>query len=218
MLELKNVCKNYKEIKALDNVNLLINKGDYVSVTGNSGSGKSTLLFVMSMLESIDEGKIYFNGVDYASMKEKECARLRNKHFGFVFQAFNLENNYSVYENVEIPLLISGTNKNKIRKTVAEKLKMVGMYDRINSKAAALSGGEKQRVAIARALATNPEIIFADEPCGNLDTLNSGKIMDIFRSLNEQGTTIVLVTHNLIDARQANKQYFMSDGKLIKTE
>ena len=214
MIEIKNICKKYQNVNALDNVSLAIEDGDYIAIVGESGSGKSTLLYSIGLLESIDSGTIIYDGVDVSNLSEKELAKLRVEKIGFVFQAYNLEESYSVYENVEIPLLIRGKDKTERKAIVNEKLDMVGLLDRAKDKVSTLSGGQQQRVAIARALAGNPSVILADEPCGNLDSRNSHEIMSILGKLNNEGKTIILVTHNLNDAKLAKKIYTMQDGKI----
>ena len=216
MIELANVCKNYGDVRALDEVSLSIDSGDYIAIVGESGGGKSTLLYSIGLLENIDSGTITYDGVDVSNMSERELARLRNEHVGFVFQSYNLEASYSVYENVEIPLLIRGVNRAERRSIVEEQLDMVGLLDRAKDKVSTLSGGQQQRVAIARALVNAPSVILADEPCGNLDTNNSHEIMKILDMLNARGKTIVLVTHNEVDAHSAHKIYTMQDGRLME--
>lgn len=222
MIKLNSVFKTYDngkgKVKALDDVTIEIKKGEFIAITGRSGSGKSTLLYVIGMLENADSGEICVDGLDYNAICNKTKAEFRNKKIGFVYQNYNLENHYTAFENVETPLLIAGISKDKRIVAVDEKLNLVDMADRKNEIVKHLSGGEKQRIAIARALANNPEIILADEPCGNLDKKNSDIIMNIFKNLAKEGYTVLLVTHNLEDAMLADRILFMEDGRLIKKE
>ena len=219
MIKLTNVSKSYHirsgNVQALNDITFHIKSGEFVSITGKSGSGKSTLLNCMGLLDNIDEGSIFIDGKDVSSLKSREASALRNQKIGFVFQAYNLEPSYTVYNNLCIPMYIKHTSRKEIDKRVDETLELVGLTDKIKRRAVELSGGERQRVSIARALMCDPPIILADEPCGNLDTGNSEIIMKLFRTLSEQGKTVVLITHDTEAAAGADRQLVISDGKLI---
>ena len=209
IIKLENVVKKYVNkgnvFYAIKGVSFDIEKGCFFSLIGKSGSGKSTLLHLMAALDSPTEGKIIVNGNDLEEFSEKERCEFRNKKIGFVFQSYYLEESYSVYKNVEMPLIIMGMKKKDRKRLVMEAIEKVGLADKVNRKANKLSGGEKQRVAIARAIVNKPEIIFADEPCGNLDTENGNIIMDFFRDFTNTGVTVVLVTHNIEDAKKTDR-------------
>lgn len=219
MISIKNAVKEYSigkdTFRALNGVSLEIADGEFVAITGKSGSGKSTLLNIIGTLDSLSGGQITVDDFDISAFSSKQLANFRNKMIGFVFQNFYLEPGYSVYHNVEMPLVISGkTDGKKNRPLVEAALSEVGLLDKINSKARNLSGGEQQRVAIARAIINDPKYIFADEPCGNLDTANSNRIMNILIELNARGKTVVMVTHDETDALKAKRIITLSDGRL----
>ena len=218
MIKVENVVKEYGNkdniCLAVKGVSLEIERGSFFSLMGKSGSGKSTLLHLMAALDNPTAGKIVIDGRDIGEFSEKEKCRFRNEKMGFVFQSYFLEEKYSVYQNVEMPLIING-KKNKYRnKPVLEALQKVGLSDKKNKKVSELSGGEKQRVAVARAIVNNPEIIFADEPCGNLDTENGTIIMKLLREMADTGVTVVLVTHNLEDANKTDRIVTINDGTI----
>ncbi len=204
-----------KEFYALAGVDLTIQNGEFIAITGKSGSGKSTLLNMIGTLDRVTEGSVVVDGRDLATLSGKEVAQYRNKTVGFVFQSFYLEPSYSVYDNVELPLVLAGSVGRRNRARVEEALAAVGLVSKIKEKARDLSGGEQQRVAIARAIAGDPAYILADEPCGNLDTANSENIMRILAALHDSGKTIVMVTHDPEDARRADRIVTMSDGKIV---
>lgn len=218
VLSAKNIQKYYDiggtVIKAVDNVTLDIRKSDYISITGKSGSGKSTLMHIIGLLDSPTSGSLILNGKDVSNLPESELARIRNSEIGFVFQSFNLLQRTTALDNVILPLKYSKIPKNKWKSIAIEKLKLVGLGERIYNKSNELSGGQKQRVAIARALVNDPSIILADEPTGNLDTKTGLEITDIFNKLSEQGKTIILVTHDSELAEKTNKKIVMKDGKI----
>ena len=218
MIAVKNLNKDYvsddSAFRALNNVSFTINRGEFVAIMGPSGSGKSTLLHILSFLDKPTSGSYKFTGKSIDELDDKNLARVRNREMGFVFQAFNLLARSSVYENVELPLLYSGVSKNKREKLVHEAVEAVGLKDKIFQEAGKLSGGQKQRVAIARALVVNPNVIFADEPTGNLDSASGGQVMDILAKLNKAGKTIVLVTHETYTAEFANRAIHLKDGKI----
>ena len=220
MLQLNNVSKTFKtpagEVTAVNGVTLTVADGEFVSIVGKSGSGKSTLLNLIGTLDTPTEGTITLDEADYKSLNAKQIAKLRNSKLGFVFQRFNLEGEYTVLQNVELPLIIAGSLKNEAK--VRAVLEPLGIADKIKTKTKFLSGGEQQRVAIARAIVNNPQIILADEPCGNLDTESSVAVMDILCSLNEQGKTVILVTHDEEDAKRAKRIITLSNGKVISDE
>ena len=207
------------KVRALYNVNLEIKKGDFVSIMGPSGSGKSTLLNLLGCLDKPSKGTVLLDGLNITKIAEKNLHTLRRTKIGFVFQTFNLIPYLSAIENVELPM--EGTKKSKIeiRKRATELLEIVGLSERKEHRPHKLSAGEKQRVAIARALANNPAIILADEPTGNLDTKTKYEIMKLLCKLNhEQGTTIILVTHDNRVGERANRMLFINDGRLLKKE
>ena len=216
MITCNNLFKEFtsgKSFYAVNNVSIKIKKGEFVAVIGKSGSGKSTLMNMIGLIEQPTSGDIHIDGVSINKMKPSELARLRNKKIGYVFQSFYLEYAYPVYRNVEMPLLISNVEKKLRRQRVEHCLDMVGLLEKINVAAGDLSGGEKQRVCIARAIANNPDIILADEPCGNLDSENTENIMNILSELHRQGKTILLITHSMGEADKAERKIIMKDGK-----
>ena len=217
MIKCSNLVKKFRsgsEFYAVNDINIEIKKGEFVAVTGKSGSGKSTLMNMIGLIERQTSGEIFIDGDDTRNMTDKQLADLRNKKIGYIFQAFHLEYLYSVFHNVEMPLLISDVPSRLRKNRVKECLLAVGLEGKADELAGNLSGGEKQRVCIARALANDPEIILADEPCGNLDSENTENIMNILKELNKKGKTIVLITHNMDEARMADRIIFMKDGKL----
>jgi putative ABC transport system ATP-binding protein len=219
VLETKNLCKSYligdTVIKAVCNVNLVINRGDFMSITGKSGSGKSTLMHMLGLLDTPTSGELILNGKNTKGMNEKELARIRNSEIGFVFQTFNLLQRTTVLENVILPLTYSKVPKEKHEEMALEVIKQVNLEHRLNNRSNELSGGERQRVAIARALINNPSLILADEPTGNLDSKTGDEIEKIFLDLNKKGITIVLVTHDQDLAKIAKREIVLKDGEII---
>ncbi len=204
------------ETWALNNIHLTIDAGEYVSISGPSGCGKSTLLSVMGLLSSFTEGKYLLNGTEVSGLGEAEQARVRNQEIGFIFQAFNLIGDMSVFENVELPLTFRNDLSRKQRQDmVVEALEQVEIGHRQKHYPAELSGGQQQRVAIARALVGKPKVLLADEPTGNLDSKNAQIVMDQLASLHRKGSTIVMVTHDPRSAEQAQRQVSLFDGKLV---
>ena len=197
---------------ALRGVSFSIAKGEFVSIMGPSGSGKSTLLHVLSFLDRPTGGSYLFQGRSMNDMTDIELAHVRNKEMGFVFQAFNLLSRLTVYDNVEIPLLYSDVPPNQRRAMIEEAVRSVGLEEKLHVEAGRLSGGQKQRVAIARALVTQPDVIFADEPTGNLDSKSGMQVMDILDGLNKKGRTVVLVTHETHTAEFADRIIYIKDG------
>ena len=218
MIELKDISKNYGSFYALSGVNLQIEDGEFVAIVGESGSGKSTLLNLIGQIDTPSGGEIIVNGKTATKLPEKEVAAMRNKTFGFVFQSFFLEPTYAVAQNVEIPLLLGGVKKAERAERVAAALHKVGLAEKAKNKAADLSGGEQQRVAIARAIVNDPPVIIADEPCGNLDTKNGDKIMQLLKELNGEGKTVLMVTHSAEHAKWAKRIIKLCDGKVISDE
>lgn len=220
LIKVENLCKTYEndgvETPVLHDVSFSIEKGEFVSIMGPSGSGKSTLMQILGMLDRPSCGTYLFEGKDINKFTDDELAKLRNKKIGFVFQSFNLLPRTSVFENAELPLLyddnhLGASNKDK----VDAALKAVGMDHRMTYLSNQLSGGEKQRVAIARALVNDPEIIFADEPTGNLDSKSGLAVMKILQELNNHGHTIILVTHETYTAQHAKRILQMKDGVIV---
>lgn len=204
------------ETWALDDVHLTIDSGEYVAITGPSGCGKSTLLSVMGLLSSATEGKYVLNGKEVTRLDIADQARVRNQEIGFIFQAFNLIGDMSVFENVELPLTYrKDITRQRRREMVLAALEQVDMSQRQKHFPAQLSGGQQQRVAIARALVGQPKVLLADEPTGNLDSKNAQLVMDLLASLHNRGSTIVMVTHDPRSAEQAERQISLFDGKIV---
>ena len=201
-------------VKALDGVSLKVEDGEFVTIIGPSGSGKSTLMNIIGCLDEATEGEYFVDDVEISKYSENQLAFLRNKKMGFIFQGFNLLQNLSAYENVELPLIYQGISISERKKIVVSALEMVGMKERMKHRPSELSGGQQQRVAIARALATKPMCILADEPTGNLDTATGDEIMKILKELNEAGTTVIIITHNDEIAKQSRRVVRILDGKI----
>ena len=221
MIKLTGINKIYRtteiETLALENVNLDVAKGEFVSIMGPSGCGKSTLLNIMGLLDAPSSGKIEINGTSVESMKDKELAAFRNKTLGFVFQSFHLINSLNVIDNVELPLLYRKMAAKERTRLAKEVLDRVGLNHRMRHMPTQLSGGQCQRVAIARAIVGNPEIILADEPTGNLDSKMGAEVMELLHKLNkEDGRTIVMVTHNEEQAKQTSRTIRFFDGRQVQ--
>jgi len=218
MIQLKNVSKVYngngKPVVALKQTSMVIRKGEFIAITGPSGSGKSSLMNILGMLDKPTEGEYYFENKDVNGLNENEMAGIRNRKIGFVFQKFHLLPKTTAVENVELPLLYS--DKKNIRKYAIRALEKVGLSDRTTHRANELSGGQQQRVAIARALVNEPEIIFADEPTGNLDFASGQEIMKIFQDLNSAGKTLVVITHDPTIAAYAKRTIHLHDGMITE--
>jgi len=204
------------ETHALSGIHFFIRNGEYVSIAGPSGCGKSTLLSILGLLDTPTEGKYVLNGKPVESLTLSERARVRNREIGFIFQAFNLIGDLTVYENVELPLTYRGLPATDRKKMVHEALEKVGMSHRTKHYPSQLSGGQQQRVAVARALAGKPSILLADEPTGNLDSKNGQAVMDLLRDLHREGATICMVTHDPRFARYAERTIHLFDGRVVE--
>jgi len=221
VIKMRNIGKVYKmgknEYKALFDINLDIKKGEFVSIVGPSGAGKSTLMNIIGCLDNATSGEYFLDEIN-TDCNDNKLAEIRNKKIGFIFQNYNLLSKLSVLENVELPLIYKGIKSGEIRKRSMEALEKVGLTSHIKHKPAELSGGQKQRVAIARALVTKPEIILADEPTGALDSKTGKEVMEMLKALNEEGNTIVLITHDKDIAKQAKRMVTVMDGKITSDE
>lgn len=222
IITIEHIAKFYQvgmeEVQALRDVSLKIDKNEYVAIMGPSGSGKSTLMNILGCLDTPTKGLYTFTNKNVSDMNDNELASIRNKEIGFVFQTFNLLARSNALHNVELPLIYAGVSKEERRERAKEALIKVNLEDRMDHKPNELSGGQRQRVAIARALVTNPSIILADEPTGNLDTKTGEDIMALFENLYKQGNTIILVTHEEYIAEHANRIIRLRDGLIEKDE
>lgn len=223
MIKIEGLHKSYKNGKnslhVLKGIDMQIDQGEFVSIMGSSGSGKSTLLNILGILDDYCEGNYYLNDTKIMNLTENKAAVLRNKFIGFVFQQFNLIPYKNAIENVALPLFYQGVSRKKRNILAQEYLEKVGLGDRGYHLPSEMSGGQKQRVAIARSIITNPKVIFADEPTGALDSVTSAEVMELFKKINQQGITMVIVTHENEVAEKTNKVYHIKDGiidKIIK--
>ncbi len=218
MLSMKNISKIYRteliETHALTELNLEVNEGDFIAVTGPSGSGKTTFLNLAGLLEKFDGGDYYLDGENVNKLNDKHLSRLRNEKIGFIFQGFNLISELNIFDNIEVPLIFRGLSSTERKKRIEEALERVGLASRGKHYPAQLSGGQQQRVAIARALAGQPRFLLADEPTGNLDTLMARQVMDLLQEINQQGTTLLMVTHDNELAQRAHRNIQILDGQL----
>jgi len=219
MLRLEKVSRTYRkegsaEVRALSSITLQIKQGEFVAIVGPSGSGKSTLMNIMGLLDRPSQGHYFLDEHEVGGLTIDELAKIRNQKFGFVFQSFHLLPRTSALENVELPLIYS--DRSRIDELAKNALNAVGLQERANHFSSELSGGEQQRVAIARALVNEPDILFADEPTGNLDTKSGNEIISIFTKLNEAGKTIILVTHDEAIAKKCKRILKIVDGKIVK--
>ena len=218
LIEISQLIKYYligeEKIPALKDINLQIETNEYVAIMGPSGSGKSTLMNILGCLDTPSEGIYKFRGVDVSSLDDDALSAMRNKEIGFIFQNFNLLPRLNALQNVELPLVYSGTPTHERRERALKALGRVGLQDRVNHKPGELSGGQRQRVAIARALVTNPGILLADEPTGALDSKTGEDIMRLFHELHQEGNTIILITHEQEIADHANRNIFIKDGMI----
>ena len=219
MLKVKDLVKVYDtgviQVEALKKINLEVEKGEFVAIMGSSGSGKSTFMNILGCLDSLTSGTYELDGIDVSRMSASELATIRNKKIGFVFQAFNLLPKMDLLRNVELPMMYAGYAKKERENKALKALQRVGLGDRVDHKPNEISGGQKQRAAIARSLVNDPAIILADEPTGNLDSKSSNEIMDIFTELNNEGVTIILVTHEPDIAEYAKRIITFKDGIII---
>ncbi|MGB6712935.1 MAG: ABC transporter ATP-binding protein [Candidatus Cybelea sp.] len=218
MLQLKGICKSYYtdelETRALLDINMTVERGEYISIEGPSGCGKSTLLSILGLLDSPSSGSYTLNGHSMVGLSINERAAVRNRAIGFIFQNFNLIGDLDVCSNVELPLIYRGVTPRERKRRVEEVLERVGLEHRARHSPAALSGGQQQRVAVARALAGYPSVLLADEPTGNLDTANGESVMEMLADLHAEGATVVMVTHDRRFARYADRTIGLLDGRL----
>ena len=219
VLEAKNVKKIYNlysenEFEALHNISFCIKEGEFVCIMGPSGSGKSTFINNISTIDLPTEGKVYINGVEVRTMSSNEIGRFRYENLGFIFQDFNLLNSHTIYENIALPLSLAHVKTHEIKQRVEDIAKKVGVESLLKKYPYECSGGQKQRVAIARALINNPKIIIADEPTGNLDSVNSHEVLNLFKQLNEEGVTIIMVSHDAMIASYSSKLIYIKDGNI----
>lgn len=219
MIEVKGVSKAYRMgkevVTALKDVSLKIDKGEFVAIIGPSGSGKSTLMHLIGGLDTPTVGSVYIEENDISKLKDKMLSKYRNEKIGFVFQAFNLENTQTALENVMMPLIFAGVSKKERKQRAKEALEQVGLGNYLKHKPNEMSGGQRQRVSVARALVNKPEIIFADEPTGNLDSKSGESIMELFKEINDKGFTVIMVTHNPLEAAKAKRVIKIMDGQII---
>lgn len=219
VIELTNITRKFitqdMTTTAIDNINLSINQGDYVAITGPSGCGKSTLLSILGLMDKATSGSYLLNGIDVNKLNTDQLAEVRNKEIGFIFQSFNLIDELTVWENVALPLYYSASKGAGAKKAAVEALDKVEMRHRLNHFPTQLSGGQQQRVAIARALVMSPSILLIDEPTGNLDSHNGDIVMAMLSDLNNQGTTLCMVTHDARYANQAKRRIDLFDGKVL---
>lgn len=218
LIKLQDINKSYgsgdKSLHVLKNINLNVEKGNFVSILGASGSGKSTLMNILGGMDTLDEGEYFIDGQAVHECDDRDLALIRNQYIGFIFQRYHLIPQYTVLQNVIMPLLIRGMSRLEATKLAEESIKMVGLWDRISHKPNELSGGQQQRVAIARALVTKPALLLADEPTGALDSQTGKEILELFRELNEAGNTIIMITHDINVAKSSKKILYLNDGVL----
>jgi lipoprotein-releasing system ATP-binding protein len=219
MIEVKNITKSFGALQVLKGIDLTVQRGEIVSIVGRSGAGKSTLLQLMGTLSRPDSGRILIAGTDVATLRDRELSAFRNRHIGFVFQFHQLLPEFSALENVMMPCLIAGKSRSVARARATELLTDLGLADRATHKPAQLSGGEKQRVAVARALANNPDVIFADEPSGSLDSVHKQELHQLFFDLRDRlNQTFVIVTHDESLAAMSDRVIHIADGRICNDE
>lgn len=221
LVELRNVYKIYgegleSEVRALNGVSLDIEKGEFVAIVGQSGSGKSTMMNMLGCLDVPTRGDYFLDGTDVRELTDKELSHIRNKQIGFIFQQYNLIQNLTVLENVELPLIYQGIDPVSRREMALEALKRVGLADRYKHRPTQMSGGQQQRVAIARAISTHPPIVMADEPTGALDSRTGREVLEFLRQLNREGSTVILITHDNGIAATARRIVRLADGKIVE--
>lgn len=221
IIDMVNVNKSYsignESLHVLKDINFKVEQGEFVSVLGPSGSGKSTLMNIIGCMDSLDEGSYNLDGNSIEHLRDDDLALVRNEKIGFIFQKYHLIPKYSVIQNVMMPLLIRGVSRDVAFEKAKDKLKMVGLEDRVKHKPNELSGGQQQRVAVARALVSNPAILLADEPTGALDSKTSSEVLDLFQELKNQGNTIIMITHDKDVANLGDRIITIVDGKILKS-
>ena len=223
LIELRNVYKIYSEgleseVRALDGVSLEIERGEFVAIVGQSGSGKSTMMNVLGCLDIPTRGDYFLNGTDVRELTDKELSRIRNKEIGFIFQQYNLIQDLTVLENVELPLVYQGVSADDRREMALAALERVGLAERVKHRPTQMSGGQQQRVAIARAIAANPYIVMADEPTGALDSRTGLEVLAFLQKLNREGTTVILITHDNGIAATARRCVRLTDGRIVEDQ
>ena len=223
LIELRNVYKIYSEgleseVRALDGVSLEIERGEFVAIVGQSGSGKSTMMNVLGCLDILTRGDYFLNGTDVRELTDKELSRIRNKQIGFIFQQYNLIQDLTVLENVELPLVYQGVSADDRREMALAALERVGLAERVKHRPTQMSGGQQQRVAIARAIAANPSIVMADEPTGALDSRTGLEVLAFLQKLNREGTTVILITHDNGIAATARRCVRLTDGRIVEDQ
>ena len=223
LIELRNVYKIYSEgleseVRALDGVSLEIERGEFVAIVGQSGSGKSTMMNVLGCLDITTRGDYFLNGTDVRELTDKELSRIRNKEIGFIFQQYNLIQDLTVLENVELPLVYQGVSADDRREMALAALERVGLAERVKHRPTQMSGGQQQRVAIARAIAANPSIVMADEPTGALDSRTGLEVLAFLQKLNREGTTVILITHDNGIAATARRCVRLTDGRIVEDQ
>ena len=223
LIELRNVYKIYSEgleseVRALDGVSLEIERGEFVAIVGQSGSGKSTMMNVLGCLDIPTRGDYFLNGTDVRELTDKELSRIRNKEIGFIFQQYNLIQDLTVLENVELPLVYQGVSADDRREMALAALERVGLAERVKHRPTQMSGGKQQRVAIARAIAANPSIVMADEPTGALDSRTGLEVLAFLQKLNREGTTVILITHDNGIAATARRCVRLTDGRIVEDQ
>ena len=223
LIELRNVYKIYSEgleseVRALDGVSLEIERGEFVAIVGQSGSGKSTMMNVLGCLDIPTRGDYFLNGTDVRELTDKELSRIRNKEIGFIFQQYNLIQDLTVLENVELPLVYQGVSADDRREMALAALERVGLAERVKHRPTQMSGGQQQRVAIARAIAANPSIVMADDPTGALDSRTGLEVLAFLQKLNREGTTVILITHDNGIAATARRCVRLTDGRIVEDQ
>lgn len=220
MIEISGLHRTFQvgdqEVHALNDINLTMSPGEYLSVMGPSGSGKSTLLNMLGLLDRPDRGQYLFNGIDTVPLREEQRARIRRESIGFVFQVFHLIERLTAFENIELPMVLAGIDRKQRASAVKETMETLGILDRAEHLPHQLSGGQRQRVAIGRAIVMKPSLLLADEPTGNLDSRSGAEVVDVLESLNEQGITLLVVTHDIDVGKRAHRHIRMVDGKVAE--